>query len=261
MAKLFVDKASFVFPARRRGSGLVALSDVTMEIASNQFAVIVGPSGCGKSTLLRLVAGLETPSSGEVRLGSDLIAGPSATRGMVFQNYTLFPWLTVRQNIEFGPRLTGKPANERRDHSDHLLEQVGLFKFADSFPKQLSGGMMQRVAIARALCNDPKILLMDEPFGALDSQTRGLMQELLTRIWSETQKQILFITHDIEEAVFIGERIYVMSARPGRIKEVIDVNLPYPRSVDVLSDPAFIATRQQVLNSIREEVLRAQALQ
>lgn len=260
MAKLVIDSASYVFPSRQ-GKDLVALSDVSMEIAPNQFAVIVGPSGCGKSTLLRLVAGLESPTSGEVRLGSELITGPSAERGMVFQNYTLFPWLTLRQNIEFGPRLARLSPAERKERSDHLLDQIGLSRFADAYPKQLSGGMMQRVAIARALANDPQILLMDEPFGALDSQTRGLMQELLTRIWSETKKQILFITHDIEEAVFLGERIYVMAARPGRIKEVVDVDLSYPRSIDVLSEPAFITARQQVLSSIREEVLRAQALQ
>lgn len=260
MTNLVVDKVSFSFPSRSNSAGLVAIRDVTMEIASNQFAVIVGPSGCGKSTLLRLVAGLEMPTSGTVKLGGELIRGPAAKRGMVFQNYTLFPWLTLRQNIEFGPKLAARPTAERREWSDRLLDQIGLTNFADSYPKQLSGGMMQRVAIARALANDPEVLLMDEPFGALDSQTRGLMQELLTQIWSKTKKQILFITHDIEEAVFIGERVYVMSARPGQIKEVIDVDLPYPRSVDTLSSPVFIKARQRILNSIREEVLRDQRL-
>lgn len=260
MAKLSVEDVSFTFPARRGGRPLLALDAVSMEIESNQFAVIVGPSGCGKSTLLRLVAGLETPSSGTVKLGGEPIRGPSAERGMVFQNYTLFPWLTLRENIEFGPKLAKQSASERRDRSSRLLEQIGLSKFAESYPKQLSGGMMQRVAIARALANDPQVLLMDEPFGALDSQTRGLMQELLTRIWSDTHKQVLFITHDIEEAVFVGERVYVMSARPGRIKEAIDVDLPYPRSVETLSSPALVQARQRILNSIREEVLAAQAI-
>ncbi len=258
MATLHVSGVSLAFRVGRRRT-VVALSDVTLQIASNQFAVIVGPSGCGKSTLLRLVAGLEKPTSGELRLGSEPIVGPSVDRGMVFQRYTLFPWMTVRQNIEFGPKLAGKTPAERRETSSRLLQRIGLESFADAFPKQLSGGMMQRVAIARAIANDPKILLMDEPFGALDSQTRGLMQELLTEIWNETRTQILFVTHDIEEAVFIGEKIYVMSAHPGRIKETICVALPYPRTLETLSAPDFIATRQRALSSIREEVLRTKA--
>ncbi|MCW0181236.1 MAG: ABC transporter ATP-binding protein [Zavarzinia sp.] len=239
------------------GAGPVQVIDnVSLTVPEHQFSVIVGPSGCGKTSLLRMVAGLEKPTSGRLRLGDDVVTGPGADRGMVFQSYTLFPWETVRGNIEFGLRLKGMPKAERKDISDHFLRQVGLAGFADTHPAHLSGGMMQRVAIARALANDPSILLMDEPFGALDSQTRGLMQELLTRIWSENRSQILFVTHDIEEAVFLAQRIFVMGARPGRIREIIDVPFAYPRTIETLTCPDFIRIRQQVLAAIREEVLK-----
>ncbi len=258
MAILHIDDVSLIFPHARGGRGVVAIDRVSMTVPDQAFAVIVGPSGCGKTTLLRMAAGLERPTGGTLRLGDQCITGPGADRGMVFQSYTLFPWLTVRGNIEFGLRLAGVSTGERRDRCDYFLAEVGLGKFADAYPKQLSGGMMQRVAIARALVTDPKILLMDEPFGALDSQTRGLMQELLTKIWFDTHKQILFVTHDIDEAIFLGQRIHVMTARPGRIKEVVEVGFPYPRSLDTLTSPEFIAVRQRIHASIREEVLKAQ---
>lgn len=257
MSDLKITDVNLTFPGKRGGAPVQALSGVSLEIPSSQFATIVGPSGCGKSTLLRVVAGLEQVTSGDVILGEDHINAPGADRGMVFQSYTLFPWLTVRKNIEFGPKLASVSAKERREQSDYLLNRIGLTKFADAFPKELSGGMKQRVAIARALASDPRILLMDEPFGALDSQTRGLMQELITQIWADTKKQILFVTHDIEEAVFVGQRIFVMSAHPGRIKQVVEVDLPYPRGIETLSERVFVEARQHVLSSIREEVMKA----
>ena len=175
---------------------------------------------------------------------------------MVFQSYTLFPWLTVRQNVEFGPRLRGVPAGERGALARRFLAQVGLDGFEDVYPKELSGGMMQRVAIARALANDPAVLLMDEPFGALDAQTRVLMGELLLRIWEEAAKTVLFVTHDIEEALFLGDRVFVMTARPGRIREEIPVPLPRPRTMDMLTSPEFVALKREIIDLIREEARR-----
>jgi len=256
MSKLVVDKVSMRF-STRKGGEIQALDGISLEVKDREFSVIVGPSGCGKSTLLRLVAGLNSTTGGEIRLDGEPIAGPSRDRGMVFQSYTLFPWLTVRKNVEFGPSVAGEPAADRTDKAHHYIEQVGLTGFENAYPRQLSGGMMQRVALARALANDPKILLMDEPFGALDSQTRTLMQELLLRIWEESHKTVLFITHDIDEALLLGDRVYVMSARPGRIRQEIDVTIPRPRSVDALTTPEFVALKRGVMTLIREEAMRA----
>lgn len=214
-----------------------------------QFAVLVGPSGCGKSSLLYLTAGLNEPTSGEIFVGGKQVDGPGADRGMVFQGYTLFPWLTVRQNIEFGLKRRGMPAGERKDIVEYYLNEVGLHRFADNYSKQLSGGMMQRVAIARALANDPQILLMDEPFGALDSQTRLQMQQLLLRVWEHSKKTVLFVTHDIDEAILLGDRIFVMGARPGRIKEVLDVPIGRPRNLDMVMDPEFIRMKRDIFIS------------
>ena len=188
-----------------------------MNIGSNEFVTVVGPSGCGKSTLLRIVAGLEEANEGEVLLDDEAIVGPGADRGMVFQGYTLFPWLTVRQNIEYGPKLKGISILERRAISNHYLRITRLEAFANRFPKQLSGGMKQRVAIARALANGPKVLLMDEPFGALDAQTKLEMQEALLEVWDKEKTTVLFITHDIDEAIFLSQRLVVMAAGPGSI--------------------------------------------
>jgi ABC-type nitrate/sulfonate/bicarbonate transport system ATPase subunit len=226
-------------------------------VRNGEIAVLVGTSGCGKSTLLRLAAGLLTPTSGELRLDSRVVSGPGADRGMVFQSYTLFPWLTVRRTVEFGLTIKGLPPEERARISQHYIKLVGLSGFEDVYPKELSGGMMQRVAIARALANDPQILLMDEPFGALDAQTRTIMQELLLRVWEESHKTILFVTHDIEEATFLGDRLFVMSARPGRIKEEVVVPIPRPRPLEVITTPPFMETKRRVLELIREESLRA----
>jgi NitT/TauT family transport system ATP-binding protein len=203
---------------------------VSFEVPDQQFAVLVGPSGCGKSSLLYLTAGLNEPTSGEIYVGGQQVQGPGADRGMVFQSYTLFPWLTVRQNVEFGLKRRGMPAAQRKDIVDYYVNEVGLSNFADNYAKQLSGGMMQRVAIARALANDPQILLMDEPFGALDSQTRLQMQQLLLRVWGHSKKTVLFVTHDIDEAILLGDRVYVMGARPGRIKQILDVPIERPHA-------------------------------
>ncbi len=236
---------------------MLALDDISLEVADQEFAVIVGPSGCGKSSLLRLVAGLVEPTSGEITLDGTPVTRPGKDRGMVFQSYTLFPWLTVRDNVEFGLRIGGIPAEKRKHISDHFISEVGLEGFENSYPKQLSGGMMQRVALARALANDPEILLMDEPFGALDSQTRSLMQELLLQIWEHSHKTVLFITHDIDEAILLGDRVHVMTARPGRIKERVEIDLARPRQVDVLTSPEFIAIKRRIMALIHDEAVRA----
>ena len=199
----------------RGSSPVIALNSLSMKIPDKQFAVIVGPSGCGKSSLLDIIAGLKEPTAGHCKLDGKVIHGPAKERGMVFQNYSLFPWLTVLKNVEFGLSLQGKPAKETTERARHYVNAVGLNNFENAYPNQLSGGMKQRVAIARSLANDPEVILMDEPFGALDSQTRVVMQQLLLGIWEKEHKTILFVTHDIDEALYLGEKVYVMSARPG----------------------------------------------
>jgi NitT/TauT family transport system ATP-binding protein len=256
MARLTLDRLTMRFRTRR-GDTITALEGISFEVRDQEFAVLVGTSGCGKSTILRLVAGLVPPTEGQVLLDGRAISGPGADRGMVFQSYTLFPWLTIQQNVEFGPRLRGAPPAERAAVSRRYLAQVGLRGFERVYPKELSGGMMQRVAIARALANDPAVLLMDEPFGALDAQTRVLMGELLLRVWDGAAKTVLFVTHDIEEALFLGDRVFVMTARPGRIREEILVPLPRPRTVDMLTSDTFVGLKRQVMDLIREEALRA----
>ncbi|MGA1857782.1 ABC transporter ATP-binding protein [Azospirillum sp. 11R-A] len=236
---------------------VTALDDVSLRVAHDTFAVIVGPSGCGKSTLLRLVAGLETPTSGSMTLDGQPIAGPSADRGMVFQSYTLFPWLSVRENVMFGPKLKGLPKAECEDIADDLIRAVGLSGFERSFPKELSGGMRQRVALARALANDPRILLMDEPFGALDSQTRQLMQELLLEVWQARRKTVLFITHDIDEAIILGDTVHVMTARPGRIKRSMSIDIPRPRNLDALTSTEFMQFKREILHLMHDEAVLA----
>ncbi|WP_339489808.1 ABC transporter ATP-binding protein [Pseudomonas sp. EL_65y_Pfl2_R95] len=239
------------------GGVFTALDNVSLEVPDQQFAVIVGPSGCGKSSLLYLTAGLAEPSDGEIHVGGQRVDGPGADRGMVFQSYTLFPWLTVRQNIEFGLKRKRMPAAERKEIVEFYLNEVGLTPFADNYPKQLSGGMMQRVAIARALANDPQILLMDEPFGALDSQTRMQMQKLLLRIWEHSKKTVVFVTHDIDEAILLGDRVYVMGARPGRIKQILDVPIQRPRDLDMVMDHQFIDMKRQILGLLHDELEEA----
>jgi len=235
-------------------NGVLALDDVSLKVAKNEFCVIVGPSGCGKSSLLYLAAGLNDATSGVIKVDGREVIEPGPDRGMVFQSYTLFPWLTVRANIEYGPKRKGLPAEQRRQIVDQYLNEVGLTPFADHYPAQLSGGMKQRVAIARALANDPAVLLMDEPFGALDSQTRGTMQKLLLRVWERQQKTVLFVTHDIDEALVLGDRVLVMTARPGKIKAEITVDIPRPRSMDVILEPDFIALKRRILGLLHDEI-------
>jgi NitT/TauT family transport system ATP-binding protein len=242
--------------ATRRGP-VTALEGADLEIAENEFVTLVGTSGCGKSTLLSIVAGLAEPSSGIVEVDGSPVEGPGRDRGVVFQQYTLFPWLSARGNVEFALRGEKLSRAEQRKRADELLTLVGLDEFADAQPRELSGGMQQRVAIARALSYRPGLLLMDEPFGALDALTRGVMQELLTDIWEQHRLTVLFVTHDVEEAVFISDRVLVMTNRPGRIKDEIRVPLPRPRSHEMLSSPEFLESRWRVLESIRSESLAA----
>ncbi len=240
----------------RYGKGkdsVLALNDISLHVNKNEFCVIVGPSGCGKSSLLYLIAGLEDRTGGTIRVGERNISEPGADRGMVFQAYTLFPWLTVAQNIEYGPKRKGVPAKDRKVIVNHYLAEVGLTKFINHYPSQLSGGMKQRVAIARALANDPEVLLMDEPFGALDSQTRHSMQTLLLRVWEHSKKTVLFVTHDIEEAILLADRVLVMSGRPGLIKKEIVVDIPRPRTGDVVLEPEFIAMKREILALLKND--------
>ncbi|WP_422393047.1 ABC transporter ATP-binding protein [Neomoorella humiferrea] len=246
---------SRVFNIKRQK--ITALDNVSLEVKEGEFVTILGPSGCGKSTLLRIIAGLAEATSGQVYKDGRLVQGPGADRGMVFQSYTLFPWLTVRQNIEFGLTLKGMAEARRREIVDHYLEIIGLTPFADAYPKNLSGGMKQRVAIARALANDPDILLMDEPFGALDAQTRLVMQELLLKVWEESRKTILFVTHDVEEAIFLGDTVYIMTARPGRLKAQIPIPLARPRTPEMKNTRVFLELKTRILDQIREESLKA----
>jgi NitT/TauT family transport system ATP-binding protein len=234
-----------------------AVSAVSLHVQPGEFVSLIGPSGCGKSTLLNVVAGFLEPSSGQTLLDGRVIRGPGSDRGVVFQQYSLFPWMTVRKNVEFGLKLKGLGSNERETQARTLLGLAGLLHFENHYPDQLSGGMKQRVGIVRALATSPQVLLMDEPFGALDSQTRVVMQEILTNMWQRLRLSVLFITHDIEEAVFLSDRIYVMTARPGRIKSEIVVPLPRPRTPEMTATPQFTAMVQTIKSLIREESLAA----
>ncbi len=257
MSKLLVENVSRVFPPVRGGAPTRALEPTNISIGDNDFVTILGPSGCGKSTLLRLVAGLDTPTTGQILLDRKPVKNPGPDRGMVFQSYTLFPWLTIAENVAFGLREKGVSLRERTDVVRQWLDRVGLTNFAHHYPKQLSGGMQQRTAIARALANDPAILLLDEPFGALDNQTRALMQELLLGIWERERKTVLFVTHDIEEAIFLASRVVVMTARPGRIKADIPIDLGYPRHYTVKTSPEFSAIKARLTEEIRVEAVLA----
>jgi ABC-type nitrate/sulfonate/bicarbonate transport system ATPase subunit len=253
--KLHIHNVSKTY--RADGQEVLAIDEIDLKIKNKEFATILGPSGCGKSTLLRIVAGLIKPSKGIVRLDGNVITGPGQDRGMVFQSYTLFPWLSVKENIQFGLEISGMPKAEQEQIAQEFVEKVGLKGFEKTYPKGLSGGMKQRVAIARALANNPAILLLDEPFGALDAQTRALMQELLTQVWEELHKTILFVTHDVEEAIFLSDRVFVMTARPGNIKAEIDIPLGRPRSYEVKATQAFLDLKKHALALIREEAIKA----
>jgi NitT/TauT family transport system ATP-binding protein len=236
------------------GEDVVALSDVNLDVADKEFVCFIGPSGCGKTTLLRITAGLEKPDSGTLTVNNEPIKGPGPDRGMVFQEYSLFPWRTVLKNITFSLEMKKIPKSEREKIAREFLELVGLSKFADSYPHELSGGMKQRVAIARALVNDPDVLLMDEPFGAVDAQTRNRLQHELLNIWEKKKKTVLFITHSVDEAVFLADKVVVFTARPGRIKEVISVDLPRPR--ERTSYEANVV-REKLLSTLGAEIQAA----
>lgn len=225
---------------------VTALRDISLKVHRREFVCVIGPSGCGKSTLIRIVAGLDDPTSGRMLVDGKETSGPCPERGMVFQGYTLFPWLTVKKNVMFGLEMAGRPGSEAEGEARQWIDLVGLSKFADTYPHQLSGGMKQRVAIARALAPNPRVLLMDEPFGALDAQTRAQMQAHLLEIWRNVDVTILFITHDLDEAIFLADRIVVLKANPGEIQEIIEVPVPRPRSLDQLQSPEFLATRRRL---------------
>ncbi|PTB19995.1 ABC transporter [Trinickia symbiotica] len=223
-----------------------ALNDISFKTHRREFVCVIGPSGCGKSTLIRILAGLERPTSGEVLLDGRPVEGPGADRGMVFQGYTLFPWLTVKKNVMFGLKMNGLGTSQAEREALQWLDVVGLLKFANVYPHQLSGGMKQRVAIARALAMRPRILLMDEPFGALDAQTRARMQSYLLDIWRNVDITILFITHDLDEAIFLADRILVLKANPGEVQELIEVPVPRPRDYSQITSPEFVATKARL---------------
>ncbi|WNI26556.1 ABC transporter ATP-binding protein [Streptomyces sp. ITFR-16] len=233
-----------------KNSTFTALDRVSLDIGDEEFVTVVGPSGCGKSTLLNLAAGLAPPTSGEVLVDGRTVTGPGPDRGVIFQQYALFPWLTVRGNVEFGLRLASVPAAERRRRTDRAIALVGLTDFADALPKTLSGGMKQRCAIARAYAVDPQVLLMDEPFGALDALTRVQLQDQLLETWSRERRTVLFVTHDVDEAVYLARRVVVMAAGPGRIHSVVEVDLPYPRTESLRLSPEFARIRNTVWQSV-----------
>lgn len=243
-SKILANHIDKVYTSNKKS--VKAIEDASIDIQDNDFVCIVGPSGCGKSTLLRMLAGLDFPTAGEILVNDKKITGPGADRGMVFQTYTLFPWMTVEDNIKFGLKIKKMSKSEQQKIADRYLDIIGLKKFAKAYPKELSGGMKQRVAIARALANQPEVLLMDEPFGALDPHTKSMMQLLMREIWETEHPTAVFITHDIDEAVFLANKIYVMSARPGKIIREVNVYLPHKRTLDLKDTPEFIQIRKGI---------------
>ena len=235
---------------------VTALESCTFTVPDGEFVTLLGPSGCGKTTALDLVAGFTRPSAGSITVGGTRVEQPGPERAVVFQDSALFPWLRVEDNIAFGLRIAGRPTAEVRERVDALLERVGLTEFRRRYPAELSGGMRQRVSLARVLALDSAVLLMDEPFGALDAQTRGLMQEFLTGIWERDRRTVLFVTHDLDEAVFLADRVLVMTARPGRIKRELRVDLPRPRAPDIMATARFHALRDEIRSLVRDEAIR-----
>ena len=235
-----------------RQGPLVALKDINLHVETGEFVCAVGASGSGKSTLLRLIAGLDAPTAGDIMVDGVRVQGPGADRGMVFQRYTLYPWMTVAQNVEFGLKLQGMGPRQRREQASYYLDVVELTQFAQSLPRELSGGMKQRVAIARALACQPKILLMDEPFGALDVQTKETMQQFLLTLWQRTNTTIFMITHDVEEAVFLSQRVYVLTARPGTVQREILIHLEGDRTYDIKRQPQFQQYKYEIMDLLRD---------
>jgi NitT/TauT family transport system ATP-binding protein len=249
--KVFIDHITKTFLDKRGGKSTVALRDFSLEIGKGEFVCLVGPSGCGKTTLLKLVAGLEHTESGSIYLDGKPVTEPGPDRGLVFQDFALFPWRDVTSNVAFGPEVLNVPVAERLRIAEHCIDLVGLSGSGHKYPSELSGGMKQRVAIARALANNPEVLLMDEPFGSLDAQTRYLMQKELLGIWNADRKAVIFVTHSVEEAVYLAERVIVMTASPGTVKSIYPIDLAYPRR---LTDGGFIALRERITADIVEEV-------
>lgn len=253
-SRVEVKDLTVVYRAR---SDVEAVKNLSLDITPGEFVCLLGTTGCGKSSILHVIAGFVIPTRGDAFVDGVLVDSPSPDRGMVFQQFALFPWLTVLGNVRFGPRSIGKATSEATRIAYDHLDMVGLRDFASAFPDELSGGMQQRVALARALANDPRVLLMDEPFGALDAQTRAQMQEWLLGIWSGSGKTVMFVTHDVDEAIFLADRIVVLTARPAQIKSIIPVTLARPRTYDVMTTEQYVAIKREVLGLIREETARA----
>ena len=239
----------------KKDGKFLALDTVNLNVEQNEFICVVGPSGCGKTTLLNIIAGLCKPTTGTVKVRGELVTGPGKGKGVVFQQYALYPWLTVEKNVEFGMRMKGVPKAERAEIAKKYIDLVGLSKFAKAYPKELSGGIQQRVAIARAYATEPEVLLMDEPFGALDAQTRAQLQENLLKTWEQERKTCFFITHDVEEAVLLATKIIIMSAGPGHITEIVPVTLPYPRTQQTKLTSEFNELKNQIWNKVYREYL------
>ena len=248
-----IDNVRKVFNTRK--GEMVALNGVSLDIHDNEFISVVGPSGCGKSTLLNIIAGLTAPTDGKVYCDGKEVTGTGTERGVVFQQYALFPWLTVKKNVMFALEMRGIKKQAAQEEAMKYLEMVDLAKFADHYPKELSGGMKQRVAIARAYAAEPEVLLMDEPFGALDAQTRTQLQTELLKTWEHKKKTCFFITHDVEEAIILAQRVVIMSARPGRIKEIVEVNIPYPRNQETKLTPEFNELKNRIWSQVYQEYL------
>ena len=248
-----IDNVRKVF--NTRNGEMVALNGVNLDIHDNEFICVVGPSGCGKSTLLNIIAGLSEPTSGKVYCDGKEVTGTGTERGVVFQQYALFPWLTVKKNVMFALEMRGVKGKAAEEEAMKYLEMVQLAKFADHYPKELSGGMKQRVAIARAYAAEPEVLLMDEPFGALDTQTRTQLQTELLETWQKKRKTCFFITHDVEEAIILAQRVIIMSARPGRIKDIVDINIPYPRTQETKMTPEFMELKNHIWGQVYQEYL------
>ena len=254
MSQIAIHDVQISYPSRSGGDDFVAVENVDLEVAEGEFVTIVGPSGCGKSTLLLAVDGLVTPSGGEISVGGRAVDGPGQDRAMVFQEFGLLPWRTVQHNVELGLELKGMAGEARRQVSQPLIEMIGLAGFEGHFPHELSGGMKQRVGLARALATDPNVLLMDEPFAALDAQTRDLMQVELLRIWQTAKKTLLFVTHQIDEAIYLSDRVMVMTKRPGRAKKIFKIDLPRPRDYEMRVTPEFNELKLEIWNELKDEI-------